>query len=109
MEIVQPASLVVLVLEIEGVEPAYNFKIIEDYRQQYPNAKIMAVISEYDDDPRELWEIDEVRQHLQELLVIGDSAGLKHWQVDHLTSVLHEQTFALFCACIFGPGEVNVG
>lgn len=99
MAIVDPEGLVVLVLEISGVEPSYNFQIIEDCRQQNLDGKIMLVISAYDDDPRELWEIDEVREHLEALRVMGIRSGLKHWRGHDFTSVFHEQTYNLFYFC----------
>ena len=86
-----PAKLVIE-LEVNGVDPRYNFNLIESLHEQYPDVPITIVFGEYDDDPRELWQIKEVRDHV---------AGLRAWGLDLVRAdVFCEQTLLVFVLCM---------
>ena len=90
----------ILVIELEVNNPRYNFALIASAHKKFPDAPITLLFGEYDDDPRELWEIEEVRKHVAKLIEFGLNSGLKHWQQDHFKSVFCRQTLAFFCFCM---------
>ena len=89
-----------VVVELEVVDPRYNFNLIENFHEKYADAPVTIVFGEYDDDPRELWQIKEVRDHIAELIKIGLESGVEHWQPEHFTSVFCEQTLLVFVLCM---------
>jgi len=97
--VICPAMLVIE-LEVNDVDPRYNFNLIESLHEQYPGTPVTIAFGEYDDDHRELWQIKEVRGHIAALLKIGLESGVEHWQPEHFTSVFCEQTFSVFGLCM---------
>jgi len=103
----QAPEMVAIEIYVEE-DPRYNFYVIERLHREFSDAPVTVIFGDYDDDPRELWEIEEVRNHVAELIRCGLDCGIKHWQQDHFRSVFCSQTFSFFMFCIH-PDAVRRG
>ena len=95
----QPPDMIAIEID-EKEDPRYNFYVIERLHREFPDVPVTVIFGDYDDDPRELWEIEEVRNHVAELIAFGLDSGLKHWQPDHLQSVFCSRTLSVFWFCM---------
>jgi hypothetical protein len=78
------------------VLPAVAFKLAA----KNPKTRIAIMVGGYDDDPRELWQIPEVRKYLQ---VFAQKAGIRDWRNPAVMQMHEESIGMLALADAFAP------